>query len=117
MKIEALDRIDLRFPGSIGEYTARIAITGCPPAADTFAAEINILGMVFPFERRGKEPDNVHSGQATICRHFAHQIRIAFALWQAHGEFGDDMPQAVNLLLPFDLTDGAAAILNVLLAV
>src|SRR5208282_2076870 len=117
VKIKPFDWIDLRLPWRIGEHLAGITIASRPPAADTLAAEVDILGMVFPFERRGKEPDDMHSSQASITRHFTHQIGFAFALRQAHGKFGDDMPQAVNLLLPLDLADGTAAILNVFLAI
>ena len=57
----------------------------------------------------------MHAGETSITRHFAHEVGFAFALRQAHGEFGDDMPQAVNLLLPSDVTDGSARILDVFL--
>jgi hypothetical protein len=76
------------------------------PSTGSFAAEVDILCVVLAFQWRGEEPDDVYAGEASITRHFAHEI--AFAFRQTHGELGDDMPQAVNLLLPPDVTDCAA---------
>jgi hypothetical protein len=108
MKIEALDGIDLSFPRGVHEHSARIAIAGRPSRADAFAAEVDILGVVLSFERRGEEPDNIYARQASMTRHFAHEVGLTFAVRQTHGELGDDTPQAVNLLLPPDVADGAA---------
>jgi hypothetical protein len=68
---------------------ARVSISGCPPAADAFAAEVDILGMVVVSEWWGEEADDMHAGKAPITCHFAHEIGFALAFRQAHREFGD----------------------------
>jgi DNA repair exonuclease SbcCD nuclease subunit len=37
-------------------------------------AEIDILGVVLAFERGREEPDDMHAGEASITRHFAHKV-------------------------------------------
>ncbi len=59
----------------------------------------------------------MHAGEASIARHFLDEVGLVLLPRQTHGEFGDDMPQAVNLLLQSEVADGPARILNVLLAV
>ena len=56
----------------------------------------------------------MRAGEASITRHLAHKFGFAFAFRQTHSELGDDTPQVVNLLLPPNVTDGAARILDVL---
>ena len=59
----------------------------------------------------------MHLSQTTISREFLDLRFGALGGWQARGQFGDDMPQAMNLLLPHDMAVRPACVLDILMAV
>jgi hypothetical protein len=116
MQVEAFGRIDLCFLWGIRKNTARIAITNRPAAADALSAEVDVLGVVLAFEGGARS--------RTTCMRVRHPYAaisrtrlVSHSPSGKYGELGDDVPQAVNLLLPSNVANGAARILNVFLAV
>src|SRR5918994_1376253 len=59
----------------------------------------------------------MHPGQAAVANKFLRLSPVPLGFWQPAREFGNDVAQPVDLLLPGDVADGAAGVLNVLLAV
>src|SRR6516165_1569012 len=117
VQIEAFERIEIAFPWRFGQHRTAIVQTCLPARADSGTAEVEILHMVLAPDLWGEEPDNVHPCQTAIARHFPDSIAPALRFGQPGGKLGNNMAQAVNLFLPPDVTDGAARILNILLAV
>ena len=59
----------------------------------------------------------MHSGQAAISGEFFRGRVVPLGFWHPAREFGDHVAEPVDLLLPSDVADRSAGILDVLLPV
>src|SRR5438552_156135 len=110
----ALGRIDRLHPGSTIEHLTGVGIARLPTHAYAFGRKVDVLGVVLAVEVRCVQSRHVHGRTAAPAGQLAHCGRLARGLGHALGEFPDDVPQVVDLLLARDVALGAAGILDVL---
>ena len=96
--------IELALPRRLGDQAARIGIAGFPPRADAGWTEVDILRVILAIDRRRQQANHVHAREAAIpCQvlHFSMLCRNCFR--HALHQFGYDMSQPMQLLLPHDV--------------
>src|SRR5258708_31282182 len=111
----ALQRIDVADRGLVGDDPLGMLVAGLPAAADAGAGEIDVLGVVLAVEPRRQQAHEMHRGAAAVAEHLAHLGIVALRVGEPIAELADDVAQAMDLLLPHDVTLAADRILGVLL--
>src|SRR5258708_31661800 len=99
MQNNARERIELAYPGLAFEHRSGVAIAGVPALHDAGGTEIDILGVVLAGELWGEQPHHMHPCRATVACQLPHRFAVTLGLGQSRGELGDDMAQAMRLLL------------------
>jgi hypothetical protein len=91
MQIEAFGRIDGGAPWRIENDAPRIPQARLPACVNSIATEIDVFGMVLPFQLRREKAHDMHLRQTAMTRHFANDRRVPLLLRQTRRQFRNDM--------------------------
>ena len=104
----AFNWIEFIPPGGFFHGPLCVSITGIPAHLDARFAEIDVLGMILVFESRSQQRYDMHVGYAAVAGQIAHPRRVTDVLRHVLYELGDDVTQAVDLLLAGNMVCNAA---------
>src|ERR1043166_895583 len=113
---DSLERVDFTLPGPAGNGAPGVLVAGAPARLNPGRTEVDVLGMVLATQAGSEQPDQMHRRPAAVRGKLTHRRIIQLAFRQLLCQLADDMAQAVELLLPGDVAEAPAGVLDLLLA-
>src|SRR2546426_5909037 len=116
MDDHAFHRVDGLLPGLAREHLLRVGVAGLAARGDAGGREVDVLAVVVALELGREEAHDMHGGAAAVAGVALDVGVAALLLGPGMRELGDDVAQAVDLLVARGVAVGAARVLGVLLA-